>query len=255
LEKHHVSCSSAPNSPTWTTNNYKQNTNNDNDATALLTSDDPPTNNNATLSPDNEVLLSTVFPQHSLMVKHFQEYATTKGFLLAEHTKQSFTTKEFANFFPGESNHSLGSNTIQTMTHARRGYLCCSPKSHGRTKGIQCCFLVPYFWNASHNNFMLRSEGSNLSHNHRLLSQLTVIDGRAIVNLESSLSPEEFNSIKEQSRCRVHIPQMRVNLEECFPDQSFSPTMLYWMRLRFLNEKYGADGHNPQDLFMKGDRI
>jgi len=27
------------------------------------------------------------------------------------------------------------------------------------------------------------------------------------------------------------------------------------MRLRFLKEKYGADGHNLQDLFMKGDRI
>jgi hypothetical protein len=104
----------------FVTSNYKQNANNNNDATALLTSDDPPTNNNATLSPDNEVLLSTVFPQHSLMVKHFQKYATTKGFLLAEHTKQSFTTVEFANFFPGESIHSLGSNTIQTMTHARR---------------------------------------------------------------------------------------------------------------------------------------
>ncbi len=112
LEKHHVSCSLAPNSPTWTTNNYKQNTNNDNDATALITSDDPLTNNNATLSPDDEMLLSTMFPKHSLMVKHFQEYTTTKGCLLAEHTKQSFTTKEFANFFPGESNHSLGSNTI-----------------------------------------------------------------------------------------------------------------------------------------------
>ncbi len=197
----------------------------------LERSDDPPTNNIATLSPDNEVLLSTVFPQHSLMVKHFQEYATTKGFLLAEHNKQSFTTKEFANFFPGESNNSLGSNTIQTMTHARRGNLCCSPKSHGLTKGIQCCFLVRYSWNASHNNFMLRSEGSNLSHNHQLLSQLTVIDGRAIVNMESLLSPEKFNSTKEQSQCRVHIPQMRVNLEECFPDRSFSPTMLYWMRL------------------------
>jgi hypothetical protein len=84
-EKHCVSCSSAPNSPTWPTNTNKLNTNNDNDATALSTSEDPPTNNNATLSLDDEVLLSMVFPQHSLMVKHFQEYATTKGFLLAEH--------------------------------------------------------------------------------------------------------------------------------------------------------------------------
>jgi hypothetical protein len=81
-EKHCVSCSHAPNSPTLPTNTNKLNTNNDNDATALSTSKDPPTNDNATLSPDNVVLLSTVFPQHSLMVNHFQEYATTKGFLL-----------------------------------------------------------------------------------------------------------------------------------------------------------------------------
>jgi len=27
------------------------------------------------------------------------------------------------------------------------------------------------------------------------------------------------------------------------------------MKLRFMKEKYGADGHNLQDLFMKGDRI
>jgi hypothetical protein len=78
----------------------KINTDNVNDATALSTSEDPPTNNNAILSPDNEVLLSMVFPQHSLMVKHFHEYALTKGFLLAEHTKQSFTPTEFSNFFP-----------------------------------------------------------------------------------------------------------------------------------------------------------
>ena len=281
LGKQSVSSSFAPNSPTWTIDNYKQNTNNGNDGTALSTSSDPPindnatlcpdedtsmsavfrndgtalrtssdppTNNNDTLCPDDDMLLSTVFPQHCLMMKHFQEYATMKGFLHAEHTKQSFTTTEFAKLFPGES-------IISTMTLARRGYLRCSPKSHGRTKGAQCCFNLPYFWCTSHNNFMLRSEGSNLSHNHRLLSKLTVIDGRAIVNLESSLHPEEFNSIKEQSRCRVHIPQMRVNLEESFPGRSFSRNMLHRMRLRFINEKYGADGHNLRDLFMKGDRI
>ena len=27
------------------------------------------------------------------------------------------------------------------------------------------------------------------------------------------------------------------------------------MRLRFITEKYGADGHNLPDLFMKGERI
>jgi hypothetical protein len=123
LEKHCVSFSSATNSAAWTTNNDNQNTINNNDAIALLTSADPPINNNATLSPDDEVLLSMVFPQHSLMVTDFQEYATRKSFLPAEHTKQSFTTnKEFSHFFSGESNHLLGLNTIQTTTQARRGY-------------------------------------------------------------------------------------------------------------------------------------
>jgi hypothetical protein len=46
---------------------------------------------------------------------------------------------------------------------------------------------------------MIRSKGSNLSHNYRLCSQLTVVDGQAIVNLESSLTPGEFSTIKEQS--------------------------------------------------------
>ncbi len=69
------------------------------------------------------------------------------------------------------------------------------------------------------------------------------------------MSPEEFNSIKEQVTCRVHIPQMRVNLEEYFPDRSFSSSMLHRMKLRFKKDKYGADGHNLHDLFMKGDRI
>jgi len=142
-----------------------------------------------------------VFPHHSLIVKHFQEYALTKGFLLAEHTKQSFTTTELSNFFPDDSSQSLGLNTIKSMVQARRGYLHCSPKSHGRTKGDHCCFNVPYFWNASIKNFVFRPGGSNLSHNHQLLPQSTVIDGRTIVNLESSLTPEEFNSIKEQSHC------------------------------------------------------
>ena len=82
-----------------------------------------------------------------------------------------------------------------------------------------------------------------------------MVDGRTIVNMEISLSPDEFNSIKEQVLCRVHIPQMRVNLEECFPDRSFSSSMLHRMKLRFIEEKYGVDGHNLHDLFMKGDRI
>jgi hypothetical protein len=92
------------------------------------------------------------------------------------------------------------------------------------------------------------SKGSNLSHNHRLSSQLTFVDGRAIVNMEYSLTPEEIHSITDQSCCCVQVPQMRVNLEEYFPDCSFTSPMLYWTRDKFLK-----DGH--QDLFVKGKRI
>jgi hypothetical protein len=113
--------------------------------TPFLTSADPPINNNATLSLDNEMLLSMVFPQHSLMVTHFQEYATRKGFLPAEHTKQPFATKEFSHFFSGESNHLLGLNTIQTTTQARRGYFCCSPKSHAVSRVLNAVFLSHIF--------------------------------------------------------------------------------------------------------------
>ena len=148
-EKHCVSISHATNSSTLPTNTNKLNTNNDNDATALSTSEDPPTNNNDPLSPDNEVLLSTVFPQHSLKVNHLKEYATTKGFLLVDYPKQYFTTTANSNYFPGESNQSFGSNSIKSTMQTRRGYMRCSPKSHGRTKGDHCCFHVPYYWNAS----------------------------------------------------------------------------------------------------------
>jgi len=48
---------------------------------------------------------------------------------------------------------------------------------------------------------------------------------------------------------------MRVNLEEYFPHRSFSAKMLYRMKDKFFTEKYGADGHNLPDLFMKGERI
>ena len=93
-EKNCVSSYSAPNSPTWPTNTNKVNT-----------SEDHPTNNNATLSPDDEVLLSTVFPHHSLMVKHFQEYATTNGFMFVDLPKQYFTTTEYSNFLEKAINH------------------------------------------------------------------------------------------------------------------------------------------------------
>jgi hypothetical protein len=76
-----------------------------------------------------------------------------------------------------------------------------------------------------------------------------------IVSLEHHLTPEEFVSIKEQSRCRVGVPQMHVNQEDSFLDCTFSAPMLYQMQDQFLKEKYGNDLHNLHGLFMKGDKI
>ncbi len=90
-------------------------------------------------------------------------------------------------------------------------------------------------------------KASNLSHNHPLSSLLTVVDGRAVVKIEGALTAEEYQTIKEQSLSRVHVPQMHVNLDDLFPSCSFSCSMLYQMRDKFLKAKYGADGHNLAD--------
>ncbi len=147
------------------------------------------------------------------------------------------------------------SNANQNMKYSRRGYFFCSSKSHGLIKGAEGCFHLSYFWDARNRCFVFSSRASNLSHNHQLSSQLTVVDGRVIVNMEYSLTPDEFHSIKDQSCCCVNVPQMRVNLEEYFPDRSLTSPMVYRMRDKFLKEKYGPNGHNLQDLFMKGERI
>ena len=104
-------------------------------------------------------------------------------------------------------------------------------------------------------SFVFSYQSSNLSHNHQLFPHVTVVDGCIIVSLENLLTHEEFQSIEEQSLSHVQIPQMRVNLEESFPHCSFSAQMLHRMRHRFLKNKYGADGYNITDLFMKGERI
>jgi hypothetical protein len=159
LEKHCMSFSSAANSGSQNTNTDNQDTNNDNDIVTYFTSNDQPKTNNDTLTQDDELILSMAFPQHSFMVKYFQEYSTCKGVLLMEQYKQCFTTEEFCKFFPGESNHSLNSNPSpnQNKNHARRGYFFCSRKSHGRIKGVECCFCVAYFWDASNGSFVISS--------------------------------------------------------------------------------------------------
>jgi hypothetical protein len=159
LEKHCMSFSFAASSGSQNTNNDNQDTNNDNDSVTYFASNDPPKTDNDTLTQDNELLLSMVFPQHSFIVKYFQEYSTCKGFLLMEQYKQCFTNEEFCKFFPGESNHSLNSdpNPNQNKNHARRGSFFALAKSHGHIKGVECCFCVAIFWDASNGSFVISS--------------------------------------------------------------------------------------------------
>jgi hypothetical protein len=73
--------------------------------------------------------------------------------------------------------------------------------------------------------------------------------------MENSFTSKEFMGIKAQSCSCVKVPQTRENLGKYFPDCSFSSCMLYKVRERFLEDKFGADGHSLQGLFVKGDRI
>jgi hypothetical protein len=104
------------------------------------------------------------------------------------------------------------------------------------------------------NSFVFSHQAPNLSHNHPLSCLLQLVDGRAVVHLDA-LTAEEYQTIKEQSVTYVHVPQMCVNLEDLFPSRSFTSSMLYRMRDKFLKAKYGADGHNLADLFMKAETI
>jgi len=213
------------------------------------------TSNGPTMTEEHS-LSAVSFPYHSFMVKYINEYASTEGFLLRHKCKYYFNREATNELFPGDERyHSLKSNPSQDNRYPRSGVFLCSGKSQGRIKGSECCFHIYYHWDSLKKRFVFSCRSSNLSHNHQLFPQFTVVDGCVIVTMESSLTHDEFLSIKEQSHCRVHVPQMRVNLEEKFPHRSFSAKMLHRMRDKFLKEKYGADCHNITDLFMKGERI
>jgi hypothetical protein len=134
---------------------------NDEDSTADLCSNDQLPMDSDTLSSDDELLMSMTFQQHSFMAKYIHEYAPMKGFLPADKHKKYFTSEEFNESFSINSHHSLESNTTQNMKHSRRGYYCCSSKSHDRIKGTECCFHLSYFWDATNTSFVFSSKGSN----------------------------------------------------------------------------------------------
>ena len=78
-------------------------------------------------------------------------------------------------------------------------FFSCSCKSQGRIKGIECSFRINYHWDSMKKSFVFSYRSSNLSHNHQLFPQVTVVDGCVIVSLENLLTHEEFQSIEEQS--------------------------------------------------------
>ena len=169
---------------------------------------------------DEDLLSAVSFPYHSFMVKYINEYASTKGLLPLHKCKYYFNCKATIELFSGdESYHSLKSNQSQDNRYPQSGFFSCSVKSQGRIKGSKCYFHINYHWDSLKKSFVFSHRSSNLSHNHQLFPQFTVVDGCVIVSMECSLTHEEFLSIKEQSHCRVHVPQMRVNLEEKFPPQ------------------------------------
>ncbi len=159
--------------------------NNDEGSTPNVSSNDPPMMNNDTLSTDDALLLTVSFPYHSFVAKYIHEYATKKGFLPLHKCKNHFRAEASATLFPGdESSHLLESSPSQDKKYPRSSFFCCSCKSQGRIKGIQCCFHLNYFWDSCKRSFVFSCQSSNLSHNHRLFPQPTVVNGCIIVNLE-----------------------------------------------------------------------
>jgi hypothetical protein len=198
-------------------------------------------------------LLSTSFPHQALLLNHIQQYSYSRGFMTSHHAKDHFTAGQYKKYFPGQFYPAMVNPNSRPV---RRGIFYCSPKSNGVKKNEPCCFHATYLWCKKTNSFVFSRRASNLSHNHPLSSVLTVVDGRAVVYLESALTAEEYQTIKEQFLSRVHVPQMRVNLVELFPSRSFSPAMLYRrMRDKILKAKYGADSHNLTNLFVKAETI
>ena len=139
------------------------------DCSPADTSNDPPMT--------DEALLSTIsFPYHSFMVKYIKEYATTKGFLPLHKCKYYFNGEATTELFPGDkSHHSLESNPSQDKRFPRSGFFSCSCKSQGRIKGIKCGFRINYHWDSMKKSFVFSYRSSNLSHNHQLFPQVTVL--------------------------------------------------------------------------------
>lgn len=50
--------------------------------------------------------LSIGFPHHALVLNHFQQYSSSRGFMTSHHAKDHFTPDQYEKYFPGEIYHS-----------------------------------------------------------------------------------------------------------------------------------------------------
>ncbi len=166
-------------------NNETDDTNYDKVLTMDLISNSTNDNNhNHWISPDycdDEFLLSALFPHHSLLVKHMQQYSSSIVFTTSHQYKCCFSVYTI---FSWQKLQASDAN-IKTKP-ARRGSFYCSPKSHGHTNHVECCFKANYVWNLSKRCFLFSCTASNFIHNHPLSTQLTVADGRLVIYLENN---------------------------------------------------------------------
>jgi hypothetical protein len=231
--------------------------------------EDPPGYQSSTIGVAGEwngVNITTMkFSRHSELTSFFSKYASTMGFIIVDRQKGFFKEQDLDKYFPTNEEEVLATTTTTpttapTTTTANkmpyRGYFYCSPKSYNsKYSPCQSCpFKACYLWCGNEHKFIIRSQ-SNFQHNHHLRSALMVLDGVEHVNYEHFLTYEETTMIRDQSIARVSMPQLKINLEEMFPHRTYDKPLLYRMRKKFFDAKYGSDGHNIQDLFVKGDMI
>lgn len=190
--------------------------------------------------------LTSTFLLHCSLLNVGKQYADATGFILSDHPKAYFTDKSWP--YPGE-------DTPFVTNTPRRGYLICSPKSHGRAKGSKCPFRLYYAWDVKVGCFVFKPDGTCLKHSHNTAPSLLVIGDKEEIALAQFLTPDEEAYIKEQCLSRVNVPNMQINLERTFTGRAFSPRLLYNLRKKHLDAKYGKDRMELNEVFVKGDLI
>ena len=176
---------------------------------------------------------------------YIHSYAKLTGFIILDDRKDYFSKEA----------HKKAGFSLPFKRIPRRGYFKCSPRSANRCKDFLCPFQVNYGWDLKKNEFCFNSEGTVLSHNHDLMSQMLTMDGKVQVNYADFLTFEEAEFIKEMATMRTDISMMGINLEERFPGRCFDRKLLINLKRKHVSAKFGLDGHNLQDLFQKGELI